>query len=88
MAFGNLLFFFAAAGTDIAPLIGYSTSFYAMQGVDRINNRNTSKNFWLHVAFQASAAQFDPFLCAAKSVATFIFVCLRGPRGTRVAVAW
>ena len=40
-------------GTDIAPLIGYSTSFYAMQGVDRILHRNTSKNFWLHVAFQA-----------------------------------
>eukprot|EP01052_Picozoa_sp_SAG31_P045952 SAG31_NODE_8596_length_1423_cov_1.358006_1_plen_60_part_10 len=27
-------------GTDIAPLIGYSTSFYAMQAVDRIKNRD------------------------------------------------
>ena len=24
-----------------------------MQAVDRIEHRNTSKNFWLHVAFQA-----------------------------------
>ena len=30
-----------------------STSFYAMQAVDRIEHRNSSKNFWLHVAFQA-----------------------------------
>ena len=43
-------------GTDIAPLIGYSTSFYATQAVKRIEHRNTSMNFWLHVAFQAAHA--------------------------------
>ena len=46
-------------GTDIAPLIGYSTSFYAIQGVERIENRNTSKNFWLHIAFQAVRVAFS-----------------------------
>lgn len=40
-------------GTDIAPLIGYSTSFYAMQAVKLIESHDTNKNFWLHVAFQA-----------------------------------
>ena len=46
-------------GTDIAPLIGYSTSFYAMQAVDRIANRNSSKNFWLHVAFQVGNSRIQ-----------------------------
>jgi hypothetical protein len=30
-----------------------------MQGVERIENRNTSKNFWLHIAFQAVRVTFS-----------------------------
>ena len=36
----------AAASSPSPPLL-------LLQAVDRIENRNTSKNFWLHVAFQA-----------------------------------
>lgn len=40
-------------GLDIVPEIGYSTSFYTMQAVKRIEDRNTSRPFWLHLAYQA-----------------------------------
>ena len=40
-------------GFDIIPQIKYSTDFYAKYAVERIEQRNTSKPLWLHVAMQA-----------------------------------
>ena len=42
-----------APGLDLVPQIYYSTNFYSGYAVDRIMQRNRSRPFWLHVAYQA-----------------------------------
>jgi arylsulfatase B len=38
---------------DLVDTIDYSTTFYSALAVDRIQARNVSRPFWLHVAYQA-----------------------------------
>ena len=40
-------------GFDLVPQIKYSTNFYSEYAVERIEQRDKSKPFWLHVAMQA-----------------------------------
>jgi arylsulfatase A-like enzyme len=40
-------------GFDIVGDIAYSTDFYTHYAIQRIRQRDTSKPFWLHVAYQA-----------------------------------
>jgi hypothetical protein len=40
-------------GIDLVPEIYYSTNFYSEYAVARIKDRNQSRPFWLHVAYQA-----------------------------------
>jgi len=42
-----------APGVELVPQIYYSTNFYSEYAVARIMERNRSRPFWLHVAYQA-----------------------------------
>ena len=43
----------ATPGFDIVPEIQYSTNWYTEYAIERIRQRNASRPFWLHVAYQA-----------------------------------
>jgi hypothetical protein len=72
-------------GIDIAATIGYSTSFYAMQAVDRIRKRDLTKNFWLHVAFQVCQSPLHTRIARARRISCCVAnvpqcPCLGGAR--------
>eukprot|EP01079_Euglenida_sp_SAG-EU17-18_P012162 gene12162-2218_t len=48
-----------APGVDVVPDIYYSTNFYAQQAVEKINTRNTSQPFWLHLTYQSVHAPYE-----------------------------
>ena len=44
--------------SKLVPDIFYSTNFYAEQAVARLQQRNKSRPFWLHLAYQAVHAPY------------------------------
>eukprot|EP00041_Stephanoeca_diplocostata_P027870 m.777542 g.777542 ORF g.777542 m.777542 type:complete len:669 (+) comp23266_c0_seq2:99-2105(+) len=48
-----------APGVEAAADMYYSTNYYASAAVDRIQARNTSKPFWLHLTYQAVHAPYS-----------------------------
>lgn len=47
-------------GVELLPDLWYSTNFYTSQAIRRIEERNTSRPFWLHLCFQAVHAGLQP----------------------------